>query len=155
MTPSERLKELGITLPQIAKPIGSYIPAVISGNHAFTSGQVCFREGKLAFAGKVPTEVPLASAIEAARIAGLNGLAALAMAAGSVDLIARIVRVCVYVASNPGFTDQPKVANGASDLLFDIFGEAGRHARSAVGVAELPLNSPVEVEIMAELRNNL
>ena len=154
MTPSQRLKELGLTLPQIAKPIGNYVPAVISGNHAFTSGQICFREGKLAFAGKVPSEVPLASAMEAARIAGLNGLAAIAAVAGGVDQIARIVRVCVYVATNPGFTDQPKVANGASDLLFDVLGEAGRHARSAVGVAELPMNSPVEVEIVAELRNN-
>ena len=152
MRPSERLKELGLDLPAIAKPIGSYVPAVLTGLHALTSGQLCFKEGKLACTGKVPGEVSLAQAAEAARLAGLNALAALASATGGVDQIARIVRVCVYVASNPGFTEQPKVANGASDLLFEIFGEAGRHARSAVGVAELPMNSPVEVEVMAEIR---
>lgn len=153
MTPSRRLTELGLTLPQIAKPIGSYIPAVISGNHAYTSGQICFREGKLAFAGKVPSDVSLENANEAARLAGLNAVAAIASVCGGIDNIVRIVRVCVFVASGPGFTDQPKVANGASDLYFQLFGEAGRHSRSAVGVAELPMNSPVEVEVMAEIRH--
>ena len=154
MTPSERLKELNITLPDIAKPIGSYIPAVITGRYAYTSGQVCFQSGKLAYAGKVPNDVTLADAATASHIAGLNAVAAIASVAGGIDNIARIVRVCVYVASSPGFTEQPKVANGASDLFFQIFGEAGRHARSAVGASELPMNSPVEVEVMAELRNN-
>lgn len=154
MTPSQRLKELNITLPEIAKPIGSYIPAVVTGLYAYTSGQVCFQGGKLAYAGKVPTDVTLADAAAASRIAGLNAIAAIASVAGGIDNIARIVRVCVYVASGSGFTDQPKVANGASDLFFQIFGEPGRHARSAVGVSELPVNSPVEVEVMAELRNN-
>lgn len=154
MTPSQKLKELGLALPEIAKPIGSYIPAVVTGRYAYTSGQICFQSGKLAYAGKVPGEVPLESAAAASRIAGLNAIAAIAAVAGGVDNIARIVRVCVYVASGPGFTDQPKVANGASDLFFQIFGEPGRHARSAVGVSELPMNSPVEVEVMAELRNN-
>ena len=154
MTPSQRLKELNITLPEIAKPIGSYIPAIVTGRYAYTSGQICFQSGKLAFAGKVPYDVSLENAAAASRIAGLNAVAAIANVAGGVDNIARIVRVCVYVASNPGFTDQPKVANGASDLLFQIFGEPGRHARSAVGVSELPMNSPVEVEVTAELVNN-
>ncbi len=155
MTPSQRLKELGIVLPDIAKPIGSYVPAIVTGRNAFTSGQVCFQGGKLAYAGKVPGDVTLADAAAASRIAGLNAVAALASVAGGIDNIARIVRVCVYVASGPGFTEQPKVANGASDLFFQIFGEPGRHARSAVGVSELPMNSPVEVEVMAELHNNL
>lgn len=152
MKPSERLNELGLVLPQIAKPIGSYVPAVVTGSHAYTSGQICFREGKLPFLGKVPTDVSIEDAIEAAKLAGLNAIAALASVAGGIDHIERIVRVCVFVASGPGFTQQPKVANGASDLLFQVFGEPGRHARSAVGVAELPMNSPVEVEVMAEVR---
>lgn len=152
MKPSERLNELGLQLPQIAKPIGSYVPAVITGQYAYTSGQLCFRDGKLPFVGKVPADVSAENANEAARLAGLNAIAALASVTGGIDSIARIVRVCVFVASGPGFTEQPKVANGASDLLFQIFGESGRHARSAVGVAELPMNSPVEVEVMAEFR---
>jgi enamine deaminase RidA (YjgF/YER057c/UK114 family) len=103
----------------------------------------------------VPSDVSLTDAAAASRIAGLNAIAAISSVAGGIDNIARIIRVCVYVASSPGFTDQPKVANGASDLFFQIFGEPGRHARSAVGVSELPLNSPAEVEVMAELRNDL
>lgn len=154
MPPSQRLIELELTLPDIAKPIGSYLPAVVTGRYAYTSGQVCFVAGQLAFTGKVPHDVTLTDAAAASRIAGLNAIAAIASVAGGIDNIARIVRVCVYVASSPGFTDQPKVANGASDLFFQIFGEPGRHARSAVGVSELPVNSPVEVEVMAELRNN-
>ena len=154
MTPSQRLNELGLVLPEIAKPIGSYIPAVITGRYAYTSGQVCFQGGKLAYAGKVPGDVSLADATAASRLAGLNAVAAIASVAGGIDKIARIIRVCVYVASGPGFTEQPKVANGASDLFFQVFGDLGRHARSAVGVSELPLNSPVEVEVMAELHNN-
>lgn len=154
MTPSQRLKELGLTLPEIAKPIGSYVPANVTGRHAYTSGQLCFAGGQLTAKGKVPAEVSLADAAAASRLAGLNAVAAVAAVAGGIDNIARIIRVCVYVASSPGFNEQPKVANGASDLLFEIFGESGRHARSAVGVSELPMNSPVEVEVMAELRNN-
>ncbi len=151
MKPSKRLEELGITLPTVAAPIGSYVPAVRVGAFAYTSGQVPFRDGKLIRAGKVPTELSLADAADGARISALNGIAAIAAIAGGIDHIARIIRVCVYVNSSPGFTEQPKVANGASDLLFQIFGEAGRHARSAVGASELPVNAAVEVEIMAEL----
>lgn len=152
MTPTQRLQELGLSLPEIAKPIGSYVPAVITGPYAFTSGQLPFRDGKLAYVGKVPTDVTLAYAADASRLSALNALAAVASVAGGLDRIARIIRVCVFVASGPGFTEQPKVANGASDLLFSIFGDPGRHARSAVGVSELPMNSPVEVELLAELR---
>ncbi len=151
MKPSKRLAELGITLPTVAAPIGSYVPAVRAGRFAYTSGQVPFRDGKMVRAGKVPGDVTLADAADGARISALNAVAAIASVAGGVDNIARIVRVCVYVSSSPGFTEQPKVANGASDLLFQIFGEAGRHARSAVGVSELPVNAVVEVEVMAEL----
>lgn len=151
MKPSKRLAELGITLPAVPAPIGSYVPAVRVGRFAYTSGQVPLRDGKIIRAGKVPGDVALADAAEGSRISALNAVAALASVAGGVDNIARIVRVCVYVNSSPGFTEQPKVANGASDLLFQIFGEAGRHARAAVGVSELPVNAVVEVEVMAEL----
>lgn len=151
MKPSKRLAELGITLPTVAAPIGSYVPAVRVGRFAYTSGQVPFRDGKVVWAGKVPGDVTLVNAADGARISALNAVAAIASVAGGVDNIARIVRVCVYVNSSPGFTEQPKIANGASDLLFQIFGDAGRHARSAVGVSELPVNAVVEVEVMAEL----
>ena len=151
MKPSKRLEELGITLPSVAVPIGSYVPAIRVGTFAYTSGQVPFRDGKLIRAGKVPGDLSLADAADGARISALNAIAAIAGIVGGVDNIVRIVRVCVYVNSSPGFTDQPKVANGASDLLFQIFGEAGRHARSAVGVSELPVNAAVEVEVMAEI----
>lgn len=151
MSPSKRLAELGLKLPNVAAPVANYVPAVRSGRYAFTSGQIPFREGKLVRAGKVPADVSLADAADGAAIAALNGLAAIAQVIGGLDNITRIVRVCVYVASSPGFTEQPKVANGASDLLVKIFGDAGRHARSAVGAAELPLNAAVEVELMVEV----
>ena len=151
MTPSKRLAELGIVLPTVAAPIGSYLPAVRVGRIAYTSGQVPLREGKIVRAGKVPGDLAIADAADGARISALNAIAAIASLVGGVDKIARIVRVCVYVNSSPGFTEQPKVANGASDLLFQIFGEAGRHSRAAVGVSELPVNAAVEVEVMAEL----
>jgi len=151
MTPSKRLTELGLKLPNVAAPVANYMPAVRSKGYAFTSGQIPFRDGKLIWAGKVPAEVSLADAADGAAIAALNGLAAIAHLVGGLDNIVRIVRVCVYVASSPGFTDQPKVANGASDLLVKVFGDAGRHARSAVGAAELPLNAAVEVELMVEV----
>lgn len=151
MKPSERLAELGITLPTVAAPIGSYIPAVRTGNYAMCSGQLPFREGKVLFTGKVSSRVALGQAAEAARIAAINGLAACAHAVGGVDRIVRVVRVCVFVNSDADFTEHPKVANGASDLLTQVFGEAGRHARSAVGVAALPLDSTVEVELMVEV----
>jgi len=151
MNPSKRLSELGLKLPNVAAPVANYVPAVRSGRYAFTSGQIPFRDGKLVWAGKVPNEVSLVNAAEGAAIAVLNGLAAIAQLVGGLDNIIKVVRVCVYVASSPGFTEQPKVANGASDLLVKIFGDDGRHARSAVGAAELPLNAAVEVELMVEV----
>lgn len=151
MKPSDRLIELNITLPDPTSPIGSYVPATRSGTHIFTSGQLPMRDGKLIYAGKVPADVSLENAADGARIAAIAGLAAAAKVAGGVDAIQRVVRVCVFVNSSPGFFAQPKVANGASDVLAAIFGDAGRHARSAVGVAELPLNAVVEVELMVEV----
>lgn len=151
MTASKRLAELKLTLPKVAAPVGSYVPAVLSGGHVFTSGQLPIRDGNVVHRGKVPGDVSLEDATEGAAMAILNAVAAAAQAAGGLEKISRIVRVCVFVNSSPGFTDQPKVANGASDLLVKIFGQTSRHARAAVGVAELPLNAAVEVELVAEL----
>ena len=150
MRPSQRLAELNLSLPPVGTPVGSYIPAVRTGRLVYTSGQIPIREGKVLCAGKVPADVTLKAAVDGAGIAAVNGLAAIAQLVGGIDNILRIVRVCVFVNSAPGFTEQPKVANGASDLLVQIFGDAGRHARSAVGVAELPLNAAVEVELVVE-----
>jgi enamine deaminase RidA (YjgF/YER057c/UK114 family) len=150
MKPSERLVELNLTLPKIAAPVGSYVPALRSGGYVQTSGQLPFREGKVVYTGKVPGDVSVEAAADGAAIAALNGLSAAADAAGGIDNIVRVVRVGVFVNSSPGFTAQPQIANGASDLLVRIFGEAGRHARAAVGVAELPLNAAVEVELLFE-----
>ena len=151
MTPSQKLQSLGLTLPTVSPPVGSYVPALRTGDHVYTSGQLPACEGKLLHAGKVPTDVMLEDAADAARTAVLNGLAAIAAAAGGIDAVKRIIRLCVYVNSAPGFTDQPMVANGASDLLVDVFGDRGRHVRSAVGVAELPLNACVDLELLAEV----
>lgn len=151
MTPSERLKSLNLVLPDVAAPVGSYVPAIRSGSQVLTSGQLAFRDGVLTCVGKVPSEVSVDEAAEGARLAALNGIAAAAHAAGGIDCIRRVIRVCVFVNSEAGFTQQPKVANGASDLLVEVFGEAGRHARSAIGAAELPLNSAVEVELVVEV----
>jgi enamine deaminase RidA (YjgF/YER057c/UK114 family) len=154
MKPSQKLAELGLVLPKTAAPIGSYVPAKRTGQWVYTSGQLPFRDGRLVCTGKVPSDVPLALAAEAASVAVLNALAAAAGVAGGIDNIASVVRVCVYVNSSPGFFEQPKVANGASDLLASIFGEAGRHARSAVGAAELPMNAPVEIELHVEVESS-
>jgi len=154
MVPSRRLVELGLTLPATAAPVGSYVPAIRSGPYVFTSGQLPFRDGKLVYTGKVPGDVSVEDAADGAELAVLNALAAAAQAAGGLDAIARVLRVTVFVNSSPGFTQQPKVANGASDLLAKIFGDAGRHARAAVGVAELPLNSSVELDLMVELTHS-
>jgi enamine deaminase RidA (YjgF/YER057c/UK114 family) len=151
-SPSNQLAELGITLPSPAAPVGSYIPAIRTGNYAMCSGQLALNAGKLIHEGKVPNTVSLEDAQKDAEVAAINGIAAIAQVAGGIDNIAQIVRVCVYVASDPGFTAQPTVANGASDMLAKIFGEKGRHARAAVGVAELPLGASVEVEILAEIK---
>ncbi len=151
-SPAERLAELGLTLPPVVAPVAAYVPAVRTGGFVYTSGQLPMVDGKLAAVGKVGAEVSGTDAADMARTCALNALAAAASAAGGLDAIARIVKVTGFVASAPGFSGQPQVVNGASELLIEVFGEDGRHARSAVGVAELPLNAPVEVELIAEIR---
>lgn len=150
MSVTARLAELGISIPQVAKPVASYVPATTTGNLVFTAGQLPFVDGQLPATGKVGDEVSAEDAKDLARIAVLNAIAAVETAIGSVDRVTRIVKLVVFVASTPGFTGQPAVANGASDTLVDIFGDAGRHARSAVGVAALPLDAPVELELVVE-----
>ncbi|QHC56924.1 RidA family protein [Rathayibacter tanaceti] len=145
---AERLAELGIELPDVAVPAGAYVPAVVHGGVVYTAGQIPFVDGALPLAGKVGAEVSPEQAKDLARICALNALAAVADAIGSLDRVTRIVKLTGFVASASGFTGQPGVVNGASELLGDVFGEAGRHARSAVGVAELPLGAPVEVELI-------
>jgi enamine deaminase RidA (YjgF/YER057c/UK114 family) len=142
---------LGIELPPSPAPVASYVPVVISGGLAYISGQVPQEAGKLLWRGKVGGDLDLSAGADAAKRCALQALAALREALGTLDRVRRIVKVSVFVASHPGFTDQPKVANGASDLLVEVFGESGRHARVAVGVAELPLGGPVEVELVAEI----
>jgi enamine deaminase RidA (YjgF/YER057c/UK114 family) len=151
MDAERRLNELGIELPPIARPVASYVPVVISGSLAFVAGQVPLSDGRPTIVGKVGSEVSLEDGIDGARRCALQALSALRAELGSLDRVRRIVRVGVFVASADGFTDQPKVANGASDVLAEIFGDEGRHARAAVGVAELPLGVPVEVEVLAEV----
>lgn len=150
MSVSERLAELGIVIPDVAKPLASYLPATATGSLVFTAGQLPFVDGVLPATGKVGADVSADDATGYARTAVLNALAAIETAIGSVDRITRVVKLVVFVASAPHFTGQPGVANGASDALVEIFGEAGRHARSAVGVAVLPLDAPVELELVVE-----
>ena len=149
-TPTARLAELGITLPTVAAPAGAYIPAKQTGTLVFTAGQVPFVDGKLAATGKVGAEVDADTAYGLARTCALNALAAIDALVG-LDAVTGVVKVVGFVASAPGFTGQPGVINGASDVLGEIFGDAGRHARSAVGVAELPIGAPVEVELIVEV----
>jgi enamine deaminase RidA (YjgF/YER057c/UK114 family) len=152
VTPEDKLRELGHPLPPAPTPVGSYVPWVRSGTLVMTSGQIPTRDGKLVAAGKVGGNLSIEQGAEAARVAVVNALAQLAAAAGSLGNIGRIIRLGVFVNSADGFADQPKVANGASDLLVAVFGDAGRHVRAAVGVNELPLNAPVEIELTAELK---
>jgi len=147
----ERLKELGIELPPAPKPVASYVPVAVAGSLAFVAGQVAIVDGEVMYPGHVGTEVSLLEAQEAARRCALQALSALREALGTLDRLLRIAQVTVLVASAPGFTDQPKVANGASDLLVEVMGDAGRHARIAAGVSELPLGAPVEVAVVAEV----
>ncbi|MEP6479872.1 MAG: RidA family protein [Rhodoglobus sp.] len=149
-TLDDRLAELGIEIPEVAKPVAAYIPAVVTGNLVFTAGQLPFVAGALPETGKVGDTVSEASAVDLARTCVLNGLAAAKSAIGSLDRITRVVKVVGFVASAPSFTGQPAVINGASILLGEIFGPAGAHARSAVGVAVLPLDAPVEIEFVFE-----
>ncbi|WP_430781265.1 RidA family protein [Actinoplanes sp. G11-F43] len=145
-----KLAELGITLPEVVPPVASYVPAVQSGNHVYVSGQLPFVDGKLAVTGKVGAEVSAEEANGLARTCAVNALAAIDSLVG-LGRVVKIVKVTGFVASAPGFTGQPVVINGASDLFGAVLGEQGRHARSAVGVAELPLGAPVEVEVIAEV----
>lgn len=149
-SPTERLRELGIALPPVATPAGAYVPARRAGTLVFTAGQLPLVDGRLAATGKVGAEVGAEEAAGLARICVLNALAAVDALVG-LDAVSGVVKVVGFVASAPGFTGQPGVVNGASDVLGEVFGEAGRHARSAVGVAELPLGAPVEVELVVEL----
>jgi len=143
---------MGITLPEVAAPVGSYVPALQTGNLVLTSGQLPLVQGKLQSVGKVPTEVTLEEAQQAARTAVINALAAVASVTGDLERVDQVVRLGVFVNSCPDFTDQPKVANSASDLLKELFGEKGRHVRAAVGNNELPLNAPVELELTVQIR---
>lgn len=150
-TPEERLVELGLTLPGVVAPLASYVPAVRSGSHVWTSGQLPMVEGAMAVTGKVGAEVEPEQATELARTCALNALAAIKAELGELSAVRRVVKVVGFVASAPDFTGQPGVVNGASELLGEVFGDAGRHARSAVGVAALPLDAPVEVEVVVEV----
>ncbi len=151
MSPEEKLKQLGIELPDLPKPLGSYVPFVKTGNLVFISGMLPIENGKLLYTGRVGESVSLDEAAVAARRSAINAIAVLRSAIGSLDFLRRCVKVTAFVASSHDFTDQPKVVNGASDLLFQVFGEAGLHARAAVGVHILPMNSPVEIEFIFEV----
>ncbi|MET8863626.1 RidA family protein [Nonomuraea sp. NPDC004580] len=151
MTPEQKIEELGYTLPPPVTPVGSYVPTTRTGDLVYTSGQVPMLEGKLHQTGKLGVDLGVDEGKAQARVCVLNALAALKGELGELSRVRRIVKVVVFVASAPDFVQQPQVANGASDLLAEVFGEAGRHARSAVGVAALPLDAPVEVELIAEV----
>jgi enamine deaminase RidA (YjgF/YER057c/UK114 family) len=151
VTASERLAELGIILPAVAKPLAAYVPAVRTGTLVYTSGQLPLQAGDLTHIGKVGAEVTPEQAKVAARTCALNALAAIDALVG-IDAVIRVVKVVGFVASAPGFSGQPGVVNGASEVLGELFGDAGAHARSAVGVSELPLDAPVEVELIVEVR---
>ena len=146
-----RLAELGLTLPEVTAPLAAYVPAVRSGSYVQTSGQLPMIEGKLPVTGKVGAEVTPEEAKELARTCALNALAAVKSVAGDLDRIARVVKVTGFVASAPDFTGQPGVINGTSELLVEVLGDKGVHSRSAVGVAVLPIDAPVEVEVLVEL----
>jgi len=150
VNPEAKLAAMGLALPPPPKPVGAYVPAVRSGNLVFVSGQLPMRDGELLVKGRVGSEVSVEEARACAQQAALNALAAVAAETGGLKHVARIVRVTGYVASAPGFTDQALVLNAASELLVEVFGEAGRHSRAAVGAAELPLGAPVELELVIE-----
>lgn len=147
----EKLKSLNITLPTPPKPVGAYIPVVISDQTVYVSGQIPIEDGKVAYKGKVPTEQSLEQAQMAAKLCIINALAQLKSELGSLDRISKIIRVSGFVNSSPDFTDQPKVINAASNLLFEIFGQKGQHSRIAVGVASLPFGATVEIDMIVEI----
>ena len=148
----EKMKELGFTLPETVKPLAAYIPALRTGDYVYTSGQVPFADGELKYSGKIGSDLSIEEGQNAAELCALNALSAIKSELGDLNKIERIVKVTVFVNSADGFTDQPKVANGASEFLGKIFGEAGKHVRSAVGVNELPVNSAVEVEMIVKVK---
>lgn len=150
-TPEERLTELGLAVPSVAKPVAAYVPAVRSGSYVYTSGQLPMVDGVLVATGKVGAEVDPADAKVLAQTCALNALAAIRAEVGDLSAITRVVKVVGFVASTPEFTGQPGVVNGASELLGSVFGDIGVHARSAVGVTSLPLDAPVEVELIVEV----
>ena len=152
MSYETRLKELGLTLPTPPKPVATYVPAVLAGNLLFLSGVLPSRDGQLVVTGKLGEALSIEQGMDAARMAVLNALAIIKNEAGSLDRVKRVVKMVGHIASASGFTDQPQVLNGASDLLVEIFGGAGRHARVAVGAAELPRHAPVEIELIVELQ---
>ncbi|KQZ75926.1 RidA family protein [Nocardioides sp. Root151] len=147
----DRLAELGLAVPEVAKPVAAYVSAVRSGNHIFTSGQLPMQSGELMVTGKVGGEVSEEEALACAQQCALNAIAAVKSEIGDLDQVKRIVKVVAFIASTPDFTGQPRVANGASELFGKVFGDAGVHARSAVGVPVLPLDAPVEVEVIVEV----
>ncbi len=150
-TPEERLDELGLSVPDVAKPVAAYVPAIRTGNYVYTSGQLPMRDGQVSVTGKVGGEVSAEEAYDAAQQCALNALAAIRSVTGDLSRVVRVVKLVAFVSSTPDFTGQPQVANGASDLVGKVFGDAGQHARSAVGVAVLPLDAPVEVEMVVEV----
>ncbi len=151
--PEQRLAALGLALPPVAIPLAAYVPAVRTGAYVYTAGQLPLVDGKLLLTGKVGAQVSTAEAAALARTCALNALAAVASVTGSLSAVTRVVKLTGFVASDPGFTGQAQVVNGASELLLEVFGEAGRHARSAVGMAVLPLDAPVEIELIAEVHD--
>jgi len=148
----ERLKELGIEIPDLPPPAGAYIPAVKSGNLVFCSGQGPSRDGKLVYTGKLGAELTLEEGYQAARICALNCLAEICSVIGSINNIVKIIQVRGFIASTPDFFEHPRVLNGASELLIDIFGDAGKHTRCALGTSVLPKNIPIEVEMLVEVK---
>jgi len=149
----EKIKQMGITIPEVVKPLAAYIPAMQVGNLVMTSGQVPISEGKVKYLGKIGSDLSEEEGKEAAKLCALNCLSAVKSVIGNLDKIKRVVKLTVFVSSAEGFTAQPKVANGASEFIGEIFGDAGKHVRSAVGVSELPLNSAVEIEMIVEIKN--
>jgi enamine deaminase RidA (YjgF/YER057c/UK114 family) len=151
VTPEERLAGLGLQIPQVAAPVAAYVPAVRTGSYVYTSGQLPLRDGELIQAGKVGADVSPEEAYDCARQCALNALAAIRSQVGDLSAITRVVKLVGFVSSVPAFTAQPQVVNGASELLGQIFGDVGQHARSAIGVAVLPMDAPVEVELVVEV----
>jgi enamine deaminase RidA (YjgF/YER057c/UK114 family) len=152
MTTHEKLRSLNITLPRLAGPYGAYLPAKRVGNLVYVAGQVPMRDGKLLATGQVPSKCSLEQALDAARQCVINGLAAVESIEGGIDRVVGVVRVGAFISSDVGFTEQPKIANAASELLVELFGDAGKHARAAVGVNTLPLDAAVEIDFIFEVQ---